>query len=114
MPAMPIVDFLEQLFYALRETLPRLLGWIVAGIVIGFILGRHYSPQADKVNVAAAYLLLYGTWSTDGQKHDSIQLSAYPNTYTWTTGDSEVKVKMYSPTQLAAASVSDNKDWDSD
>lgn len=107
-------NILRGIHWLIRERLPVLLGFFVGGIVVGFFLGRHYSPQPEKIKVAAAYLLLYGNWSTDSQEHDSIVLKAYPYTYGWTSGSPTVSKHLLPSDQLTAASVSEHKDWDTD
>jgi hypothetical protein len=109
-----LLDILRSILWLIREKLPAILGFFVTGILVGFLLGRHYSPQPDKIKVAAAYLLLYGTWSTNTQQQDSINLTAYPYTYSWTSGSTAVNKKLFSSEQLVAASISEHKDWDSD
>jgi len=108
-------NVLWSIWWLIRDKAQVLLAFFVGGILVGFALGRHYSPQPDKVKVAAAYLLLYGYWSRDAQQNDSIVLSAYPYGYTWTSSARGiVQKKLFSPSQLAAAPVSEHKDWDAD
>jgi hypothetical protein len=89
------------------------LGLFSTGSLLGYMLGRHTTPDATKPVTADIYLALYSRWKKLDADHSQIELRAGSRIYVFKTGDSLVSVSILSPEELAKSPMP-KRDFDSD
>jgi hypothetical protein len=89
------------------------LGLFSTGSLIGYILGRHNTPDATKPVTADIYLALYSQWKYLDTDHSQIELRAGSRIYDFRTGDSTVSISILSPEEMAKSPMP-TRDYDGD
>jgi hypothetical protein len=77
-----------------------ILGLLGSGLTVGYVLGKHSSPDASNPECARKYLAMYGRWTRLDATRGNITLQAGNRMYAYSTGDPAVSAH-----ELSAAAM---------